>query len=139
MRLNRRASRRFELESIRLPLIGMINVVMFLLLYFIIAGSIAAEEAALSTTLGAAQGRSSSLLQSQVLIIEMREGEPVFRIGDLVMSERAALADVLGRLPRDAGIIVRPAPDVPVEATAAAVQVAKDAGFVRISYLVSGV
>lgn len=138
MRLTRRETSRFELEKTRLPLVAMIDVVMFLLFYFIIAGNIAAEEASLSTTLGASQGRSTSLLQSQTLLIELQNGVPVYRIGERIMADRAALASVLDLLPRDAGIIVKPAPDVPVEATATAVQVAKDAGFTRISYLVGG-
>lgn len=138
MRLTRREAGRFELERARLPLIAMIDVVMFLLFYFIIAGNIAAEEALLSTTLGTAEGRSTSLLQSQTLIIEIQGGAVVYRMGDRVMADRASLAAVLDRLPREAGIIVRPSPTVPVEATATAVQVARDAGFTRISYLVAG-
>ncbi len=138
MRLTRRESARFELEKARLPLVAFIDVILFLLFYFIIAGNIAAEEATLSTTLGTAQGRSTSLLQSQTLTIQIEGGLAVYRMGDREMRDRAGLASVLDRLPREAGIIVKPEPDVPVEAIAMAVQVAKDAGFTRISYVVGG-
>lgn len=138
MRLTRREGSRFELEKARLPLVAFIDVVLFLLLYFVLAGNLAAEEQILSTTLGASQGRSQSLLQSQMLIIEVQNGQVVYRIGERVMPDRQSLASVLRQLPHDAGIIVRPSPEVPVEATAAAVQEAKDAGFDRISYLVGG-
>lgn len=138
MRLTRRETSRVELEKIRLPLVAMIDVILFLLFYFIIAGNLAAEEAALSTTLGSAEGRASSALQSQILVIEPREGGWQYRMGDRVMGTREELAGVLDRLPRDAGVIVKPSPGVPVAATAEAVQVAKDAGFTRISYVVAG-
>ena len=69
MRLTRRESSRVEMEKIRLPLVAMIDVILFLLFYFIVAGNLAAEEATLSTTLGSAEGRSNSTLQSQVLEI----------------------------------------------------------------------
>jgi len=138
MRLTRRETSRVEMEKIRLPLVAMIDVILFLLFYFIVAGNLAAEEASLSTTLGSAEGRSNSALQSQILIIESRDGLAVYRMGERVMTTREELASVLDRLPRDAGIIVKPSPEVPVAATAAAVQVAKDAGFTRISYVVAG-
>jgi biopolymer transport protein ExbD len=138
MRLTRRETSRVELEKIRLPLVAMIDVILFLLFYFIIAGNLAAEEAALSTTLGSAQGRSTSALQPQILEIEGREGGWQYRMGERVMASREELAGVLDRLPREAGIIVRPSAAVPVAATAEAVQVAKDAGFTRISYVVAG-
>ena len=138
MRLTRRESSRVELEKIRLPLVAMIDVILFLLFYFIIAGNLAAEEATLSTTLGSAEGRSNSTLQSQVLEIVSVNGVAVFRMGERVMGTREELAAVLDRLPREAGIIVKPSPEVPVAATATAVQVAKDAGFTRISYVVAG-
>lgn len=138
MRLTRSHGGKFELEKVRLPLVAFIDVVLFLLLYFVISGNMAAEEQILSTTLGASQGRSQSLLQSQMLVIEIQNGLVVYRIGERVMPDREALAGVLAQLPHDAGIIVRPSPEVPVEATAAAVQEAKNAGFTRISYLVGG-
>ena len=139
MRLTTRESSRVELHKIRLPLIAMIDVILFLLFYFVISGNMAAQERALSTTLGASQGQSSSLLQSQMLLIESQNGAVVYRIGDRTLTDRAGLAAVLSALPREAGIIVRPSAEVPVAATAEAVQVAKDAGFTRISYLVAGV
>ncbi|HEX2836783.1 MAG TPA: biopolymer transporter ExbD [Phycisphaerales bacterium] len=140
MRLSRRRSGRLEVEDLRLPLIALIDVVLFLLFYFIIAGTMAGAEAELPTALGTSrsgQGQSSSL-QPQVLSIVWVTGSggahAEYKMGQRTMRERRTLANVLNALPKDVGIIIRPSPDVPVEATATAIQLARDAGFRRISY-----
>ncbi len=144
MRLSRRRTGRLEVEDLRLPLIALIDVVLFLLFYFIIAGTMAGAETELPTALGTSRsgpGQSSSL-QPQVLSIVWVTGagdsHAEFRLGQRTMRERRTLQNVLAALPKDVGLIVKPGADVPVEATATAIQAARDAGFRRISYAPSG-
>ena len=53
MKFLRREDRRFRPEKVRLPLIALIDVVFFLLIYFVIAGTMAGEEAQLASALRA--------------------------------------------------------------------------------------
>jgi biopolymer transport protein ExbD len=144
MRLARRRQGRLEVEDLRLPLIALIDVVLFLLFYFIIAGTMAGAEAELPTTLGTSRAGSgeSSGMQPQVLTIawvaDSTGGHAEFKMGQRTMRERRTLENVLKALSKDVGIIIRPAADVPVEATATALQLARDAGFRRISYAPGG-
>ncbi|MFN0012526.1 MAG: ExbD/TolR family protein [Phycisphaerales bacterium] len=121
----------------RLPLIALIDVVLFILLYFIIAGTFGGDESDLAATLTAdrAAGGSGSKLSAQVLNVETSGGLVRFRLGSRVMTDRAALTSVVGSLPKEPGLVVRVANDVPVGAAAAALQAAHDAGFTRISYV----
>jgi biopolymer transport protein ExbD len=138
MRMQRRGRRgagRIGPESIRLNIIALVDVVFLLLLYFIMAGTVAGEEARLGTTL-ATQGASASAgVRPQRLTVGWVDGAPRWQIGERVLTDRAALRAVLRELPREAGLVVMPDPDAPLEATAGAVQAARDVGFTRISYV----
>ncbi len=121
--------------SLRLPLIALIDVVLFLLFYFMVAGNLAAEEAELASALGAKGGGRATSLQTQLLRVEMTDQGPEFRMGGRMMPDRDALRAVLVELPKDPGIILRVDGRVPVETTAAALQTIKDAGFEKITFL----
>ncbi len=126
---------------IRLPLIALVDVVLFLLLYFLIAGTIASPESQLSTAITADRrgGGQGSALTAQILRVERgtggEEAGARFVIGSRVMGDRASLHDVLLSLPKDAGIVIRAADDVTVGAAATALQVARDVGFSKVSYV----
>lgn len=137
MKFLRREDRRFELEKVRLPLVALIDVVLFLLFYFMIAGTLAGEESQLASALRTdkpGKGRGSDL-QTQVLYVEPGAGGPRFRLGDRAVEQRPALAVLLKQLPKDGGIIVKVSPQVQVDAAAAALQACKDAGFQKVSYV----
>lgn len=139
MHLARGRSPRFELEAVRLPLIALIDVVLFLLFYFVISYSPTGEERELGTalaTVGAPSTAGDAAARPQVLKVGWLDDRPAFRVGDEVITESAALTHLLRTLPREAGIVVMAASDAPVEATAAAVQAGKDAGFEKISYAI---
>jgi hypothetical protein len=51
MNFRRTEDRRFALEKVRLPLVALIDVVLFLLLYFVMAGTLAPEEMELPSAL----------------------------------------------------------------------------------------
>ncbi len=136
MRFSRR--RRHTLTMIRIPLVALIDVVLFLLLYFIMAGELAAAgEGQLSSTLQTEKKAAASNLQAQVLRVEPAPGGVMFIIGDRKAGSAGELAAVLKALPKDAGVLVRVSGEVPVEHAAAAVQACRDAGFAKVSYVPS--
>lgn len=136
MNLSKGRNRRMSIEAMRLPLVALIDVVLFLLFYFMVAGDIAASEAELQTTLATQQGAGAgaSSLQTQVIDVKMDNGNPVYRVGARTVRSASTLANILSSLPREMGVIVRVDDNVPVEAAAIAVQAATDAGFTKITY-----
>lgn len=114
----------------------MIDVVFLLLVFFLVTADFAREErklpAALQTEGG---GVSSSDLQPQIIQIAVREGRPVYTIGQVACRDRSSLEAVLNQLPRDPGVAIKAEPDVPIQAVATALQAARNAGFARRSYV----
>lgn len=124
----------------RLPIVALLDVVLFFLLYFIVAGSLAPLEGELAATLSTDRkggGAGSSALTAQVLRIEPAEGGARYRMGDRVMGTRDELLAVLRALPKEPGVVIKSADDVAVRWAATAVQCAKDAGFTKVSYVAS--
>ena len=123
----------------KLTLVALIDVCLFLLLYFMIASSVSGPEAELTSGIKTEKpgvGKSQDL---QPLILEVKQegGHATFRLGERVSRERDELRDLLKQLPKDEGVVVRVAGDVPVQAAATAIQACKDAGFVKVSYVPS--
>ena len=137
MHLTRRPRHyRLNPESIRLPLIALIDVVLFLLLYFVIATSYEAEERELGTTL-ATEGGAPSTATPEVVTSLWSDATARYRLDALEYADRASLTAALQVLPRETGLVISAAADAPVEVTAGAVQAARDAGFTRISFKVA--
>lgn len=122
---------------IRLPLAALIDVVFFLLLYFIMAGTLTAAEGELPMTLstGKRAAGSGSDYSTQVLFVQTEGGKPKYRLGGRAIATQEELTSVLGQLPKEPGIVVRADDEAPVQWTAAALQAARDAGFSRVSYV----
>ncbi len=122
--------------SIRLPIIALVDVVLFLLLYFMIAGSLAREEADLTAAVQAmaSEGARGADLTNQVVSVEVEGREVRFRLGARTLRDRAQLESALAGLPKDIGVTVRADDDVPVDAVAAALQACHDAGFEKIGF-----
>jgi biopolymer transport protein ExbD len=137
MKFGRAEDRRFALEKVRLPLVALIDVVLFLLLYFVMAGTLAPEETELPSALrtdrqGAGQGAD---LQPQILYVENTAGQTRYRLGERAVSDRPSLEALLKQLPRQTGVTVRVAPEVQVQAAASALQACRNAGFEKVSYV----
>ena len=119
-----------------LPLTSMIDVVFLLLIFFLVTANFAQQEhklpAALQTEGG---GYSSSDLQPQILQIQMRSGQPIFVMGEIAVQDRASLNAFLAKLPKEPGIAIKSDPMVPISAVAMALQSARDAGFIKRSYV----
>ena len=132
----RRNSGLLELSEMRLPLIALIDVILFLLMYFLLAGSLEAEERELASTLGSGSNVAGDNggFTPQVVDVTMSGGTVAYRMGGRSVGSRESLADLVRALPKAPGIVVRVADDVPVEGAAAALQGCRDAGFERIAY-----
>ncbi|HYF14454.1 MAG TPA: biopolymer transporter ExbD [Phycisphaerales bacterium] len=135
--MSRRTRRRLDIAELRLPLVALIDVVLFLLFYFIIAGNLADEESELSSALQVQKAAAgASALHPQVLRVEPAEGGAVrYMLGDRDVRSRATLLNLLSALPKEPGVSIRVDGRVPVEAAAAAIQAARDAGFTKITYV----
>jgi biopolymer transport protein ExbD len=123
---------------IRLSIIPMVDVVLVLLLYFVMEGSLAPAEGKLSSALAAQRsgpGAGTTDMTAQVLRVDMVAGKTRYRIGGREMFTREDLASVLGALPKAPGIIVQVSDDAPVQAAATALQSARNAGFTKVSYV----
>lgn len=129
-----------EPALIRLPLVAFIDVVLFLLLYFVMEGSLAPPEGKLSSALAAERigpGAGTRDMTALVLRVDMQggDGQPRFRIGGREMNDRATLENVLKQLNKEAGIIIKVSDDTPVQYAATALQAVRNSGYVRVSYV----
>jgi biopolymer transport protein ExbD len=129
--------RRFAIEKVRLPLVALIDVVLFLLLYFVMAGTLAPEETELPAALRTerqAAGPGADL-QPQILYVERSAGQTRYRLGERAVSDRPGLEALLKQLPRETGVTVRVSPDVQVQDAVAALQACRNARFEKVSYV----
>lgn len=129
--------RRREFHVHRLPLVAFLDVCFFLLLYFMMAGTLAPPEGELSAAISAerrAAGKGSDL-QSQVFLVEVDQGKVWYRIGERRHEQAADARKILEQLPKQPGIVVKVADNAPVSAAAAALQACRDAGFSKVSYV----
>lgn len=119
-----------------LPLISLIDVVFLLLIYFLVTADFSQEERRIPSAVQTEGGGvRSAELQPQIVDISIDDAGVRFVIGQTEVRDQSALAQVLGRLPREPGVAVRAEPDAPVYAIAAALQACKDAGFEKRSYV----
>jgi biopolymer transport protein ExbD len=132
----RRNSGLLELSEMRLPLIALIDVILFLLMYFLLAGSLEAEERELAATLGSGStvAGDSGGFTPQVIDVTWDGRRVAFRIGARPPMGRDAMAEILRGLPKEPGIVLRVSDAVPVADAAGALQACRDAGFTRIAY-----
>jgi biopolymer transport protein ExbD len=137
MKFSRPEDRRFAPGRIRLPLVAMVDVVLFLLLYFLVVGTLAGEEGHLpsAVTTERPQATRAADLQPQIVYVEAQGDAVVFRIGEHIARDKAALTEVLRQLPQEGGVVVRVAGQVQVDHAAAALQACNDAGFRKVSYV----
>lgn len=138
MNFQRRApSRR---RDIYLNLTSMIDVMFNLLVFFFAASSLALPESYLQSTLQARGGGGGQAatgdLSPQVLEVRRGPGDVgVYRLGERVVGDRAALLDLLRALPKDPGVVVQVQDDVTVALAVGAMQACRDAGFEKVTYV----
>lgn len=122
----------------RLPLAAFIDVVLFMLLYFLIAGSLSDLEHELPSGLQTERGQGGATDSApQVVSVRWNGSNVIYQLGELTLTDRKALTDTLRRLPKEQGVFVKVSGRVPVAAAATALQACNDAGFSRVSYVPS--
>jgi hypothetical protein len=77
----------------------------------------------------------ASDFELQVVEALRLETGPVYRLGSRLLSDRAALTAALESLDRSSGVFVKVHDDVRVGFAVAAVQVARDLGFEKVTYV----
>ena len=122
---------------IRLNLAAMIDVIFLLLIFFLVSTSHSPPESDLAPALQAerVQAGAAADLQPQVLEVRRIEGTPAFVLGQRFTTSREEILAWLAPLPRDAGIFVKASSELAVEDAAAALQIVRDAGFDRVTYV----
>jgi biopolymer transport protein ExbD len=135
--VSRHGGGRLDPAEIRLPLIALIDIILFLLMYFMLAGSLDGEEATLGTNIAAQSsvGMGSDLPPAVIDIRPGASGRPEFVLGARVFNTRAELTEALRLLPPSQTLMLRASDDAPVAAVATAAQATKDAGFLNVSFL----
>ena len=136
----RRNSGLLELTEMRLPLIALIDVILFLLMYVLLAGSLDSEERELAAALGSGSpvAGDSGGFTPQVVEAGWDGRRTTFRIGARPPMGREAMLEVIRALPKEPGIVLRVADAVPVADAAGALQACRDAGFTKIAYQPGG-
>ncbi|MBS0189241.1 MAG: biopolymer transporter ExbD [Planctomycetes bacterium] len=120
----------------RLSLVAFIDIVLFLLLYLMLAGTLAAPESRLAAGIEktSAAGAKAPDLPPLQLKVDRVNDRPAFQVGQRQLSSQGEVASALLNAPKQGGVLVRSGPRALVEDVAAAMQAAKDAGFTRVSY-----
>jgi biopolymer transport protein ExbD len=115
----------------------MIDVTFLLLIYFIVSTVFTPPEDILSPALKVEEGTSSQErdYEPQIVTITIQGIEPAYLIGDQVLRTRVQLSNIISKLPREPGIIIRVEDSVPVGFAVAAIQESRDAGFKRVTYV----
>ena len=128
---------RHKLNRAAVNLSSMIDVTFLLLVYFIVTTVLATPEDLLSPALKVEEGTSLTQedLEPQIIEVKMQNGAPVYAIGEHICSDRNSLIDVISTLPIEPGLIIRVGNEVPVGFAIAAIQIARDANFDKVTYV----
>jgi biopolymer transport protein ExbD len=128
-------------ERITLNLASMIDVIFLLLIYFMVTTIIAPPEDRLSPTLQTRQENATGpATDFQPQVVEVRRGPsgPEYRLGTRVIPDRAGLRQAMEPLMKSEGVFIKVYDQVPVGFAVAAIQVARDVGFEKVTYVPQG-
>lgn len=121
---------------ISLSMTSMIDATFLLLSYFIFTTSVGEHEAHLIARAAAVHfGEHASALSPQNVDVQRDATGMVYLIGARELRSKGELTQVLRKLPTEAGVAIRVHPGPDVDAVAAALQAAHDAGFQKVSYV----
>ncbi len=126
-----------NLNRSALNLSSMIDVTFLLLVYFIVTTVFTPPEESLSPALQIEAGNSiqATDFEPQIILVDVQNDNAFYQIGENIIYDRSSLSHLIQKLPKDPGIIIRVDDDVPVGFAIAAVQVSRDAGFQRVTYV----
>lgn len=120
-----------------LELTSMIDVIFLLLIYFICSTTYRPPESELAPGLqteSQGEGRSAELTP-QIVTVGVFEGEPGYALGSRILRSPGELRAALIALPKQAGLLVHGSGAAKMGAAAAALQAARDAGFLKVTYV----
>lgn len=122
---------------LRAELTPMIDVIFLLLIYFFVTNTAQPPESELAPALEAQRvaGGGAADFQPQIIDVLPFGGEPAFRVGARTMRTKDELRAVLEALPQEGGLFVRGHGGVPTEWATAALQTARDVGFLAVTYV----
>lgn len=128
---------RHKLNRAAVNLSSMIDVTFLLLVYFIVTTVLAPPEDLLVPALKVEEGTSLTQedLEPQIIEVRIQNGIPVYAIGEHVCTDRKSLNAVIVTLPIEPGLIIRVGNEVPVGFAIAAIQIARDAHFDKVTYV----
>ena len=126
-----------RLNRAAVNLSSMIDVTFLLLVYFIVTTVFTTPEDLLTPALKVEDGASlmQQDLEPQIVQIELIDQIPAYTIGGHVCRDRMELAKVLLDLPTEPGLIIKVGSDVPIGFAVAAIQIARDSNFEKVTYV----
>jgi len=132
---SRQQSHRLNRAAVNLS--SMIDVTFLLLIYFLVTTVLTPPEDLLVSALNMDDGTSMKQedLEPQIVKVELLEGNPTYTIGGNICHDKKELLEVLANLPTDPGVIIRVGNNVPVGFAIAAIQIARDAKFQKVTYV----
>jgi biopolymer transport protein ExbD len=116
-------SNRKGMNRAALSMSSMIDVTFLLLIYFIVSTVLSKPEDQLTPALKVDQGAvvEESLLEPQIILVQQYNEQPVYKIGSQIFTKREQLAEVLLKLPKDPGVIIKAGDNVAVGFAIAAI------------------
>ncbi len=124
-----RAKQSGQANRVQLNLASMIDVVFLLLIFFLFSSIITPSESQLTPNIQTQSADSASRS------VEMVDGRPAYRIGSRIITDRRELETLLRSLPHELGVFVRVDDAAPVGFAVSAIQVCRDAGFEKVTYV----
>jgi biopolymer transport protein ExbD len=116
---------------------SMIDATFLLLSYFLVTTAMSRPEDRLSPMLQtqSREAGQASDFQPQRLEIGVVDGQPSYQLATRVLRSREEMRAALEPLPKDAGLFVLVHRGVDVGFAVAAIQVARDVGFEKVTYV----
>ncbi len=133
-----RAGNTDRTKEVKLHLTSMIDVIFLLLIFFIVNTEFILPESHLDPniqTQNEEKAAQAADFTPQTLTIETLDGKPAYVLGSRIIRERSDLVQLLKALPKDLGILLIVADEVPVGFATTAIQSCHDAGFEKITYV----
>ncbi|MCK4873956.1 MAG: biopolymer transporter ExbD [Phycisphaerales bacterium] len=120
----------------RLNITPMIDIVFLMLVFFIATTTFVDPESSLSPLIRTADSESArSFLEPQIVHVDVVDGQPTYRVGELVLHDQASLRYAIAPLPKQPGIFMHVTDRVSIDFAVAGVQAARDAGFEKVTYV----
>jgi len=138
MNLTRRSKAGSQDDRVEIPLASMIDVTFLLLIYFMLTYASAMKEDHLDPSIQTAPDSTSGGAGDfvpQRVVVSLVGGRPAWQVGATAADTRAELAGLLRQLRTDEPLTIEVHNGIHAEHAVAALQVAHDAGFRKVTYV----